>query len=136
MSRTKEQRSWDTFSKAINPAKLKVQQTELLYSGEAFPDVLVITRKGTVFLLENKALDGWPVRATTQPLRTAFEPGQLAYMRSWQFWKGRAFVLLRVGLDYYLLNPDLPLDTLTRSVLVETAIRHGKKEIIEHLESL
>lgn len=103
--------------------------------GNSTPDVLCINRRGVVFWIENKALEAWPVRAETKPLRTAFEPGQLAFGRDWRNWRGLSFVLLRVGLEYYLLNPDDPLDSMTKHELM-TLSMNGKKEIIEYLEGL
>jgi hypothetical protein len=137
MTRQREQKSWDAFSKAFDPRQLKPFRIENLYSGSGMPDVLLINRRGTVFWIENKAIENWPVRATTKPLRDAFEPGQLGFQRQWREWHGIAFTLLRVGLDYYLLDPDEPLDEMTREELVELAvIQHGKTEIATYLENL
>ena len=137
MSRDKEQRAWDSVSRSIDQSKLKALRIENLYSGEGMPDVLCINRKGTVVWIENKALEAWPARASTAPLRTAFEAGQLAFGRAWRFWNGNSFVLLRVGKDQYMLmNPELPLDSMTKSELIGAAVQLGKKEIIEYLETL
>jgi len=134
MARTKEQRSWDTFSKAIDPKSLKCIRIENLYS-DGIPDVIVQNRRGATIWIENKALDCWPVRATTKPLRTAFEAGQLAFGRDWINWGGHAFVLLRVGLDYFLLDPACDLKDLTRDEIETGAVSVGKQEIIGYLES-
>lgn len=137
LTRQREQKSWDTFSKGLDPRQAKPFRIENLYSGDGMPDVLLINRRGTVFWVENKAIEKWPARATTLPLRDAFEPGQLSFQRQWREWHGIAFTLLRAGLDYYLLDPDEPLDKLTREELISRAtVMHGKIEICTYLENL
>jgi hypothetical protein len=137
MTRQREQKSWDTFSKAFDPRQVKPYRIENLYSGDGMPDVLLINRSGTVFWIENKAIEYWPARSTTLPLRNSFEPGQLGFQRQWREWHGIAFTLLRVGLDYYLLDPDEPLDKMTRAELIERAtVCAGKTEIATYLELL
>lgn len=133
--KTKEQKSWDTFKRTSHPRQMRSWRVEnLIISGMS--DVVSINANGTVFWLENKALDSWPARVSTYPLRTAFEPGQLPFMREWKKWKGRAFVLLRVEKDYYLLDPDLPLDGMTKDYLISRALLTGKDAIIKFLEEL
>jgi hypothetical protein len=137
MSRTKEQKAWDSFSGSIDQKKLKALRIENLYSGESMPDVLCISRKGTVFWIENKALEAWPARATTAPMKNSFEAGQLTFGRMWKFWGGNSFVLLRVGKDQYiLLNPDLPLNSMTQEEIIKSTIYLGKDVILNYLESL
>ena len=137
MSREREQKAWDSVSRAIDQRKLKALRIENLYSGDGMPDVLCINRKGTVCWIENKALAEWPKRDTTFPMKESFEPGQLAFGRMWKFWGGNSFVLLRVGKDQYiLLNPDLALNMMTKGELILSAIQLGKTEIIEYLEQL
>lgn len=136
MARTKEQLSWDNFSEHIDPRKILAQQTELLYSGESWPDVLCINWLGTVFLIENKALHSWPKRGSTFPLRDAFEPGQINTMRKWKFKKGNAFVLLRVENEFYLMDPSYNLDALNREDLLRLAVCIGRAKIILHLSDL
>lgn len=99
-------------------------------------DVININIKGTVFFVENKALIAWPIRTATYPLRTAFEPGQIPFMREWKKWKGHAFVLLRVEKQYYLLDPNLPLDTMTKENLIEHAVLIGKETILDYFAEL
>jgi hypothetical protein len=99
-------------------------------------DVVGINRAGVVFWCENKAIEQWPAMSSTYPLRDAFEPGQIPFMRQWKWWKGHAFVLLRVKLDYYLLDPDLDLNKMTALALIESAIVSGRRAICEHLERL
>lgn len=138
MSRTKEQRGWDTFSAGIDPSKIKWHRIENLYSGDAMPDVYAINRNGFSFWIENKAIDDWPVRASTCPLRNAFEPGQLAWGRQQRFWRGHSYVLLRVGSgrasEYLLLNPEHDLEEMRKDGLLASAFVVGKKAIIEYLE--
>ncbi len=99
-------------------------------------DVVGITKRGVVFWVENKALAKWPERHTTYPLKDAFEPGQIPFMRQWKWWKGHAFVLLRVDKDYYLLDPVMDLKEMTALELIHAAIKVGKIAIVEHLERL
>jgi DNA-binding XRE family transcriptional regulator len=133
----RETRAWDSFKRSIDQSKLKVLRIENLYSGEGMPDVIGINRKGTVFWIENKALEEWPARASTMPLKNSFEAGQLGFGRAWRFWNGISFVLLRVGKDQYmLLDPNQPLDSMTGKELIESAYQLGKKEIIAYLEEL
>jgi hypothetical protein len=135
MSRLPEQRAWDSFSCDIDPAKLKLFRVEN-QCVDGMCDVIGINRAGVSFWLENKALADWPAKSKTYPLLGAFEPGQVPFMRQWKWWNGRAFVLLRVSKEYYLLDPDLELKAMTADQLVTTAIAIGKKPIYHLLESL
>jgi hypothetical protein len=137
MSRTLEQKSWDSFSGAIDPRKIKAIRIENLYNGDGMPDVLCINRRGTVFWIENKAIEEWPKRESTFPMKNSFEPGQLTFGRMWKFWGGLSFVLLRVGKSQYIiLDPDLPLDSLTQHELITQSYFLGKDVIMNYLESL
>lgn len=135
MARTPEQRSWDTFSAAIDRRKIWAQRVENM-ALNSMPDVVCTNRRGAVFWIENKAINGWPSRDSTTPLRNAFQPGQLAWARQWKEWSGNSFVLLRVGLEYYLLDPADNLQVMTKYDIIGHAIEQGKKEIIEYLENL
>lgn len=136
MSRQREQKVWDSFKRGIDPRKLKAIRIENLYSGEGLPDTLIQNRNKCVFWLELKALEDWPAREATKPLRGVFEPGQLGFAQSWLFWGGWSFVLLRVREEFYLCDPRLDLENMTRSQIVLSAIRTGKKDIITYLEIL
>ncbi len=103
---------------------------------DGMSDVIGINRQGTVFWIENKALADWPRKADTFPLRDAFEPGQIPFMRQWRWWKGHAYVLLRVGLDYYLLDPTMDLKGMTATELIMGSILTGKQAIQNYLESI
>ncbi|AWN08545.1 DNA helicase [Xanthomonas phage XcP1] len=135
MSKKKEQLSWASFKTSIDSTKINARRIENLLS-DGMSDVFCMNKNGTSFWIENKALLGWPKRDSTCPLRGMFEPGQIPFMRNIIFWGGFAFVLLRVGVEYYLLDPKLDLCTLNRSDLVSSAIAAGKKEIIRNLENL
>lgn len=131
----KEQRAWNTFRRSVKPRTVRAWRVEnMVVAGMS--DVININAKGTVFWVENKCIENWPARTATYPLRTAFEPGQLPFCREWKKWKGHAFVLLRVEKQYYLLNPDLPLDAMTKENLIRYALIEGKEKIIEFLEKL
>jgi hypothetical protein len=136
LARTKEQRAWDNFSGSIDRRRLRPLRVENLV-GDGTPDVICINRQGSSFWIENKALDDWPKRASTHPLKVAFEPGQLPFAREWIEWGGHAFVLLRVAVhDWLLLDPFQPLPEMTKDELVAKSVRIGKDEIIKFLEVL
>ena len=103
---------------------------------DGMSDVIGINRRGTVFWIENKAIECWPAKYATCPLKDVFEPGQLPFMRKWKWWKGHAFVLLRVGVDYLLLDPDMDLKAMVASELIGGAIISGRLAIYDYLESL
>lgn len=137
MARFKEQKAYDAFKKHAE-GRLDLNRIENMV-GEAMPDVIAINRGGVVFWLELKALEAWPARATTMPLRGKFEKGQLGFLCSWRTgWKGHAFVLLRVGRVYLLLRPFMDLDkTYTKADIEGAAMVYGTpNEIIEFLEAL
>lgn len=131
----KEQKAWDTI-RAASVGVLTLQRIESSV-GDGIPDVIGINRKGSVFWMELKALEAWPKRETTVPLKGKFEKGQLGFLRQWASWKGSSFVLLRVGVEYFLLDARLSLDIVSVVELLEkTVIMKGKKEIVQYLEAL
>jgi hypothetical protein len=138
MARTPEQKSWDTFSKAL-VGRIRYERIENSVRS-AMPDVIAQNRMGVSFWIENKAIAAWPARASTLPLRGRFERGQLGFLRAWMSWGGRGYVLLRVGegndSTYLLLNPLAPLDKMTREELARAIIANGKDNIIAFLEKL
>jgi hypothetical protein len=99
-------------------------------------DVVGINRKGAAFWLELKAYEAWPIRATTCPLKSKFEKGQLGFLCAWRSWLGNAYVLLKVGKVYYLIPAAMDLESVTRAELVNGAIAVGKSSVIEYLVSL
>lgn len=141
MAKFKEQLTYDTFkSGCLGTLKLERIENQL---GQGMPDVLGTNRSGTVFWLELKALDEWPKRATTCPLKGKFEKGQLAFMAAHRTgWNGEAFVLLRVGKLYLLLKPFMDLESYTKEQLCDTSrasnpvVAVGKDPIIEYLKAL
>jgi hypothetical protein len=135
MARLPEQRAWDAFSAAINPWDLKLFRVEN-QCVDGMSDVIGINKKGVVFWCENKALADWPAKDVTYPLRDAFEPGQLPFLRQWIHWRGHGFVLLRVKTEFMLLDPRLYLDKSTRIELINNCIVFGKKTVSEYLENL
>lgn len=135
MSRLPEQRSWDSLRKIVDGTRLKLFRVEN-QCVDGMSDLVGINRRGVVFWCENKAIECWPAMSSTYPLRDAFEPGQIPFMRQWKWWKGHAFVLLRVKLDYYLLDPNMDLDGMTALELIHGSIKSGRRAILEHLERL
>lgn len=136
MSRKPEQLAWDNFSGAAPKASIKFHRVEnLCVTGMS--DVIGINMRGTVFWIENKAISAWPVRPTTKPVSGIFERGQLPFLRQWKWWRGHAFVLLRVGVSFYLIDPEPPIEEQTAAELLAGAvIAVGKPAIYEHLERL
>lgn len=135
MARLPEQRAWDAFRGAINPWDLLLHRVENMCV-DGMSDVVGINQNGTAFWIENKALPDWPARLDTFPLRDAFEPGQLPFLRQWKHWKGNGFVLLRVDKEFLLLDPVLPLDKMCAVLIINNAIVVGKKKVCEYLENL
>lgn len=137
MARLKEQKAYDTF-KLHAAGRIDLNRIENMIA-EAMPDVIAINRRGVVFWLELKALEAWPARSTTVPLKGKFEKGQLGFLCSWRTgWQGQSFVLLRVDKVYFLITPSMDLDkTWTRSDIESQSILSGSPvDIIEFLESL
>lgn len=134
-NRKPEQLAWDNFSGSVPPAVLKLWRVEnLCVTGMS--DVIGINSRGGVFWLENKALDDWPARSSTHPLRDSFEKGQLPFLRQWKWWQGNAFVLLRVGVDFYLLDPEDKIEEMTKGQLIASSLAVGKVAIYNLLEEL
>jgi len=136
MSRLKEQLAWDNI-KPDMAGRFIFKRIENQI-GEATPDVIARNNSGSTFWLELKALDSWPKRRTTLPLKNAFEPGQVPFLRQWIGSErlGLAFVLLRVAGIYYLLNPKLDIREMTSEEIVDTAICSGKINVLAYLEQL
>lgn len=118
---------------------LKVELIENQAS-DATSDSMCINRKGTAFWIEFKALEEWPVRNSTLPLRKAFRPGQVPFMKAWKSWNGKAFVVLKVEKDWLLLDPKsstgFDLVDLNKIEIKNENIAYGLAQIIEHLESI
>jgi penicillin-binding protein-related factor A (putative recombinase) len=111
-----------------------MKRIENISSGMA--DTVNINQAGTTFWMEVKCLYKWPAREKTCPLRNAFEPGQVPFLREWKCWNGHSFVLLKVDDSYFLLNPDDPLDEMTRIELINHAVSFDMESIISFLMNL
>lgn len=136
MAKLKEQRAFITLKdSSVGVLNLKRIETS---TTSGMPDVKGINRKGASFWIEMKALDEWPKRESTCPLKGAFEKGQLSFLCEWISWKGRSFVVLRVGVEYHLFRPRLDLERLTKAELLDPSVclATGKKEVIEYLKEL
>lgn len=146
MARLKEQRAWDSLKDKLLGRVRAWRVENQITSGMA--DTVCINNRGTSFWMELKALDEWPKRASTKPLKDAFEKGQLPFLKEWISNGGKAYVLLKVGKEYLLLWPRLRdvcesfswddnLDALTREQLDIVTVRRGTAEdIITYLEIL
>lgn len=138
MSNQKERAAWKLFADKAQ-GRLNFERIENSLA-EATPDAIGINKNGAVFWIETKALDDWPVRATTLPLRTAFEKGQVPFLRQWRSWRGTSFVLLRAGSgaksDWLLLDPREPLTEQTKIELVLNRHAMGIESILVYLENL
>jgi penicillin-binding protein-related factor A (putative recombinase) len=135
----REKKAWKNFLDSADSSKLKFKRIENII-GDGMSDVIGMNRRGSVFWLENKALESWPARSTTLPLKGVFEPGQIPFMREWCQWGGNAFVLLRVGFEkdneFYLISPNPydPRDMDKEAILNLSII--GKVSIRKYLEEL
>lgn len=132
----KESKARDKFRKE-SEGRIKVKLVENQAS-QSTSDSAAINRRGNMFWLEFKALDDWPKRATTYPLKDAFRPGQIPFMKEWISWQGRAYVVLKVASDWLLLRPNTLIDGglpyMTQSELREHATAIGLASIIDFLE--
>jgi hypothetical protein len=141
MARLPEQRVWDTFKRHTDHTDMRLWRVENRHA-TGMSDVLGINLQGTTFFLEEKAIDEWPVRASTPPLHGAFEPGQIPFLKEWDNWGGNAFVLLRVmKSNEWLLLPPYAIDGVelieqTRAQLKLHSERDDLDGIVEFLEEL
>ena len=135
MARFKEQLAFDHLKKS-SQGVLLLHRVEN-QCNESMPDVIGENRRGKAFWLEMKALHEWPVRATTLPLKRAFEKGQLSWGAQWVAWGGSSFVLLRVHAEYLLLPPVVNLADFDRQDLYLMSVKTGTvHDIIKYLEAL
>jgi hypothetical protein len=136
MSRLKEQKAWDTFKTNVN-GRINFKRVENQIV-DGMSDLVGINRFGVSFWIELKALEGWPKRSGTKPLARAFERGQVSFLKEWKTWKGLAFVLLRVGDEWLLLDPKPPVDLVDMNTdkLRISALSTGLQAIIIYLENL
>ena len=104
MSRLPEQLAWDAFKRASVKSNVAFWRIENLH-GDGMSDVYAMNMHGTSAWMEFKALETWPVRNTTCPLKGAFEPGQIPFLQTIASRKGNAWVVLRVGKDDWSFIP-------------------------------
>lgn len=100
------------------------------------PDVVCQNNYGTTFWLENKDVEYWPKRPDTKVLSRAFEPGQLGWARAWNWRGGYCFALVRIEGEYFLLDPDMKIEEMTRAQINHSALGIGKADILEFLYTL
>jgi hypothetical protein len=141
MARLSEQRVWDTFKRHSDYTGIRCWRVENQHC-DGMSDILGINLHGTSFFLETKSIDEWPARPSTAPLRGIFEPGQIPFLKEWDSYGGRAFVLLRViqGNEWLLLPPyaigGVELIEQTHAELRKHSERDTLDDIIEYLEEL
>lgn len=136
MTKKDEARAKRNFQdKAIGRLNIKLVENQM---GQGMADMICINRNGGVIWLEAKDLDEWPKRPTALPLKGAFEPGQIPFLKEWVSWKGHAFCLLRADGEYYLLFPKGRFDLIdmTQAEIKSEAVQTGAENIISFLESL
>jgi hypothetical protein len=137
MSRLREQRVWDTLKRHNDERGiLRLWRVENLHC-DGMADVFGINRHGKTFWIEAKALDEWPTRSSTHPLRHAFEPGQVPFLKEIRSFQGLSYCLLRVGVaEWFLLNPkcDIEIVDMTREEISSRALSVGIDNILRFLE--
>ena len=116
--------------------RIRVYMIENMVS-DGMADSICINRQGGVFWIEFKA-DNWPKRPTTIPLKRSFEKGQIPFLKEWQSWHGKSFVMICFDDEFYLLNPNAKKDLreATKAEIVEEAVCIGLEPIIKYLESI
>ncbi|ABL96810.1 hypothetical protein BcepF1.079 [Burkholderia phage BcepF1] len=140
MARKPEQQLYDNFKKYAEHNLLFHRVENLMMNGMS--DMIVQNKRGITAWVENKAIEAWPVRSNTVPLRRAFQPGQLGFLREWREWGGDSFVMLRVGKsansEYLLLDPRQPLDYMSQGQIRDRAVIvcGGMKDIVKFFEQL
>src|SRR5579872_3989980 len=108
MNNQKEANARNKF-RDLSEGRIKVKLVENQAS-QSTSDSAAINRNGKMFWLEFKSLDAWPKRIGTFPLRKAFRPGQIPFMKEWISWRGLAFVVLEVAGEWFLLWPKDTID--------------------------
>ncbi len=120
---------------ALGRLNIKLVENQI---GQGMSDMICINRRGTVVWMEAKHLEEWPKRSTTLPLKGAFEPGQVPFLKEWLSWNGHAFLLLKAAGEFYLLHPKGKFDLvdMTTAEIKEFAIQVGVENIINFLEAI
>lgn len=134
----RETNAWSSFNKRCL-GRIRFWRVEnQLTSGMS--DAIGINPRGVVFWIETKALEEWPKRDSTIPLRSSFEKGQIPFLKEWISNNGNGFVLLKAEKEWFLLNPigrkfgDLV--ELTQAQIRYDAVMTGVDQIVNYLESL
>ena len=132
----KETKARDAFRSRAE-GKINIELIENQQSSST-PDAICINRRGSVFWLEFKALDKWPVKAATCPLKNSFERGQIPKLKEWVSWNGLAFVLLKVSDEFYLLHPksDVDLTMMTQENISIFCVASGLGNVVTYLENI
>lgn len=139
MSRLPEQLAWDAFKRASVKSNVAFWRIENLH-GDGMSDVYCMNMHGTSAWLEFKALERWPIRAGTFPLKGKFEPGQIPFLLTISSRKGNAWVVLRVGSDEWFFLPPMTAggrpDEITQGEIRSYNIALNLKHFLIMLEDL
>ncbi len=136
--RLKEQRLWDRFNANMKKRPwLKLERVENLV-GVGFPDVVAIAAGGLVAMVELKAVDAAPARATTALLGD--KAGASREQRNWHLeWArlgGNSYFLVGVGSNVNLLVPGKlhdQVNLLPLAALIDAACATNWNEIYSEL---
>ena len=141
MIRKTEQRLWDRMRRnaaALAP-RLRLERVENLV-GVGLPDVLAI-ESGSVAWCELKAVEDYPVRATSQVLGAA--KGLSVAQRNWHYeWYahgGRSFIVVGVGTADMFAIPGILADginAMTRDEMTRLAAARSWSDLFEQLGPL
>jgi penicillin-binding protein-related factor A (putative recombinase) len=136
--RLPEQKAWDVFKRHTDAAALRLWRVENI-TVQGMSDLIGINKNGASFFIEMKALEEWPKRESTKPLKNVFEPGQVPFMKEWIGYGGEAYVLIRVGTDeWFLLDPkcSIELVDMTKRQIMLFSWATGIEKIVEYLEDI
>ena len=133
MSRLPEQKVYDRF-KAQSIGRLHLERIENVV-GAGTPD-LHCSNGVIEFWLELKQLDEFPARDSTPVLSSdTIRASQKAWMNCWTSRGVIAFVLVKIGPEYYLVNGAKCWE-LTNDVFVNSCLAVGLEKIIQYLKAL
>lgn len=136
MAALKEQRAYKILAeKSIGILNCKRIENQV---GDGMSDFVVQSHYGFDIWLEMKAIDALPVRDSTCPLKGEFKKGQLAFLKEKISWGGHGFVCLRVGTDWWLFDPTIRLELITKKGMGICSLvdRGTVTDIINYLENL
>ena len=133
MSRQPEQKVYDRF-KAQSIGRLCLERIENVV-GAGTPD-LHCSNGVLEFWLELKQMDSFPARDSTPVLGAdTIRASQKAWMNCWTSRGAIAFVLVKIGPEYYLVNGAKCWE-LTNEVFVDACLAVGMEKIIQYLKAL